>query len=217
MSLEEQLTRRGVDLALGERLVFPTGPVQDTEWDGTHSSLGQLKTVTLSSGRTIEADYVLISTGNIPNSSFVASADSGAVSDAGYIIVDHTLRVVPSSTESPLAGEYYSIGDVAATPGRKAASTANMEATALGKLLVAHLTSGKEMGQYSPTRMSGAVICLGQPHEGTDLGAGVYSFPWIGDVAAPQWILRRMAKDYFVNQTFFARFVGERKIGPEDG
>lgn len=54
----------------------------------------------LESGKTVEADYVFISTGNKPNSKLVEKADAGAVEMGKYVAVDNYLRVRTSASHS---------------------------------------------------------------------------------------------------------------------
>ena len=92
-SLETQLKEVNIDLITNDRVSIPAGPSDDSSaWDGSFGLQNGLKRVKLDSGKTLDADFVFISTGNKPNVSMVESKDPGAIAQ-GLIAVDEYLKV----------------------------------------------------------------------------------------------------------------------------
>lgn len=196
-NLQKQLGVRGVKVYLNDRAILQPGQ---------SGPLGSRQSIPLKSGETVEADYVLVSVGNVPNSAIVKAADPAAVSANGYVIVDSLFRVVPGSSASPLAGEYYALGDVAALPSWRTSVSASAEGPALGNIVAAEI-KGKSPKAYTPASMTGAcIVTLGDKG-----GAGQLPMPIFGTVSAPGFILGMKSKDFFARQ-FDARFTGATKV-----
>ncbi|KAL1406691.1 hypothetical protein Q8F55_008397 [Vanrija albida] len=207
-SLEAQLAARGVDVALGERVVFPSGDWKEGGWDGATGKLDRAHDIPLTSGRTVRADYIFASPGNRPNSALVSAVDGEAVTGAGHVVVDAEFRVV--SDDAALA-RVYALGDVATQAGRKTAGLAVYESRHASKVIAAHVKAA-EAGRvetargYTPIDWRSIVVPLGDG-TGDAVGAGVLDFKWFGMWAAPRWIIRWFAKDYFV-RNFYSLFKG---------
>lgn len=234
-SLSVQLRARGVDIILNNRVCFPTPlsgassdrtVVEDVPkvemaenatpeaeaWDGCDGLLSGLRTITLTSGQKVLADYVFAGTGNAPNSSLVSSADPSAINEAGYVAVDDQLRILAGPS---MGSGYYALGDVANTGGRKTAGQANLEARRLASILLAHIkceSKGHEprAKPYAVSSMRATLIPLGNGPGG--VGAGVLELGWLGTWRAPDWMLRWFAKEYFVSLHFVARYKGEMGV-----
>lgn len=213
-SLEAQLRERGVEVALGERVVFPTSSKSGgvDEWDGRTGVLGGTHAVPLTSGRRVEADYIFASPGNRPNSGLVAALDPDATSSAGHVLVDNEFRVV--SDEEAL-GRTYALGDVASQAGRKTAGLAVYESYFASRAIVAHVKAYEagtvEQGPvYTAPDQRSIVVPLGDG-TGSAIGAGVLDLRWFGIWGAPRWIIRWFAKDYFV-RNFYSLFKGSEEF-----
>ncbi|WOO84239.1 Fe-regulated protein 8 [Vanrija pseudolonga] len=209
-SLESQLRQRGVDVALDERVVFPSKSAVDEPdgWDGRTGVLGGTHSIPLTSGRRIDADYMFASPGNRPNSALVGALDPEATSAAGHVLVDGEFRVL--SDEAALA-RVYALGDVASQAGRKTAGLAVYESYFASMAIVAHIKAYEEGREeaakaYTPPDLRSIVVPLGDG-TGEAIGAGVIDLRWFGLWAAPRWIIRWFAKDYFV-RNFYTLFKG---------
>ncbi|TXT12783.1 hypothetical protein VHUM_01184 [Vanrija humicola] len=208
-SLGEQLVARGVNVALGERVVFPTGTVTNKdEWDGRTGKLGRTQAIPLTSGDIVEADYIFASPGNAPNSALVATVDPKATSSGGHVLVDGEFRV---QSDKPALARVYALGDVASNAGRKTAGLANYEAYYASRAIVAHVKAHEADREekapvYTAPDLRSIVVPLGDG-TGENIGAGVLDLRWLGVWAAPRWIIRWFAKDYFVRH-FHTLFKG---------
>lgn len=141
-ALTTQLKELNIDLITNDRVSIPSESSSESSvWDGSFGLQNGLKTVRLDSGKTLQADFVFISTGNKPNISLVQSKDAGAITQ-GLIAVDKNLKVRLPPTFSKLAADiqvvsksqnsiftenYYAIGDCASSPGWKTAAAAQAE------------------------------------------------------------------------------------------
>lgn len=200
------LKQRSVNVVLNDKVVFPSGPVTGSDWDGKSGPQGGVRRLRLQSGKSIEADYVFVSIGNTPNSGLVKEADPTALTNNNYIKVNSYFRVLPASSASVLAGEYYAIGDVAAVPGWKTAVAAGAEGPALAAVIDAEI-KGKKPKAYSPPAASPLVVSLG-----TKDGSGYLPLPIFGNVTAPGFIIGMKTKDFFAGKSFYPRFQGAQKV-----
>lgn len=201
-SLESQLAKRGVDVILGDRVV--SGPNNSPL---TAGPVGSLSSFSLRSGKTVEADYILLSTGNVPNSSLVRSADPGAVTPTGHIAVDALFRVLPSSDRSVMAGEYYALGDVASVPAWKTLVAIQSEAPALAKIIAAEVKGKKPQPYGVPGAAKNLVVTLGASG-----GGGQLMVPLWGQVSAPGLVVGMKSGDFFAGRSFFSRFRGAANV-----
>ncbi|KZO96629.1 FAD/NAD(P)-binding domain-containing protein [Calocera viscosa TUFC12733] len=96
----------GIDVVLEDTIVWPEGYTPG-------ETVGEKTVFHTTQGRTIEAQYVYLATGNVPNSSLVASIDPSAISKNGCIRVRPTFQV--DSTDPRLA-RVFAVGDVADVP-----------------------------------------------------------------------------------------------------
>ncbi|WOO83712.1 Apoptosis-inducing factor A [Vanrija pseudolonga] len=206
VALEKTLKQRSVNVVLNDKVVFPSGPVSGSDWDGTSGPQGGVRRLRLQSGKSIEADYVFVSIGNTPNSGLVKAADPTALTNNNYIKVNSYFRVLPGSSSSVLAGEYYAIGDVAAVAGWKTAVAAAAEGPALAGVIEAEI-KGKKPKAYSPPAAAPLVVSLG-----TKEGSGYLPLPIFGNVTAPGFVIGMKTKDFFAGKSFYPRFQGAQKI-----
>lgn len=198
-TLEAQLATRGVEIILGDRVVssspLATGPLPA----GT--------SLLLASGQVLEADYVFLSTGNVPNSSLVASADPKALTPSGHIAVDQYFHILPSDFNSIFSGAYYAIGDVASAPAWKTLASAQEEGIALANNIIAEIR-GRNPTPYAPGWTTNSVAVT----LGTRGGAGTLALPVVGDVCMPSGLLCLKSRDFFAGKSFFNRFKGPEKV-----
>lgn len=194
--LAKQLRKRSVEVILNDR----------AEIDGKIGALGTTQSIPLKSGKSVEADYIFVSTGNRPNSQLVADVDQGALTSNGYIIVDSLFRVVPGSDTSPMAGEYYALGDVASVKSWKTCVSAGAEGPALGAIIVAQV-KGKKPAAYTPPALAPLAVTLG-----TSGGAGNLPLPIIGNISMPSLVLKMKSNDFFAQRAFYSLFKGPEKV-----
>ncbi|TXT08664.1 hypothetical protein VHUM_02792 [Vanrija humicola] len=206
VALQKTLKQRHVNVVLDDKVVFPSGPVSGADWDGSSGPQGGVRKLQLRSGRSIEADYVFVSIGNTPNSGLVKAADPSALTKNNYIKVNSYFRVLPGSSASVLAGEYYAIGDVAGVAGWKTAVAAAAEGPALAAVIEAEI-KGKKPKSYSPPGAAPLVVSLG-----TKDGSGYLPLPIFGNVTAPGFVIGMKTKDFFAGKSFYPRFQGSQKI-----
>lgn len=201
-NLEKQLASRGVDVILGDRVAV--GP------SGAPLAMGPLpgvQSIPLVSGKTVEADYIFLSTGNVPNSALVAAADKAALTPSGHIAVDSLFRVIPGAQGTAMSGEYYALGDVASVPAWKTLVSAGNESPALAKIIDAEV-KGKTPAAYTPPRMGESLVVT----LGTAGGAGTLAFPYVGQWNAPGMVMGMKSKDFFAGKAFYSRFQGRDKV-----
>lgn len=206
-SLDKQLRALGVHLVLGEGITFPTSPAPG-EWDGKSGPLGGVHSLKLTGGGSVDADFVFVSIGNRPNSGLVRAADPGALTTNGYIRVDDHFRVQTSTPDSPLAGDYYALGDVANMPTWKTVVSIYDEAPACAAAVAASV-NGKNAKAFKPTPSAAMVVTLGGKG-----GAGTIPLPWWGNVSAPGFVMGMKNKDFFAGRAFYPRFKGADKVRP---
>jgi pyruvate/2-oxoglutarate dehydrogenase complex dihydrolipoamide dehydrogenase (E3) component len=226
--VDSQLRARGVEVILNDRVRFPNsdastngaanGVVKDEEaWDGREGLLPGLRTITLASGQTVQADCVFGGSGASPNSGLVSAVDPTALV-GGYIAVDPNFRILSSS---PTLAGVYALGDVANTGGRKTAGQRVGESRRLTVVLLAHLACEAKgvtptAKPYVPGFLQSILVPIGEGRggPGDGIGAGTVDLGWLGVWRAPEFLLRWFAKDYFCTQHFVARYQGE--VGVKD-
>lgn len=101
----QRFTERGIKTRLGSRVVIPPS--------GSFPSFQPGKTfdVELQDGSKVQADLVLMCTGQTPRSSLLASFAPDAITKDGFIDVSPTMQIQPAST--PLARKMFALGDIA--------------------------------------------------------------------------------------------------------
>lgn len=199
LSLEKQLATRNVDIILDDQVELPKGIKSGL--------LDKMTTFKTKTGKEIEADCIFISIGNRANSQFVKAADPGALSDvAARVLVDDYFRVKASSDDSPLAGQYYALGDVSAVPEWKTAVCVGNQAPALAKILLAEV-NGQTPTAYKPQPQTAICVPLG-----TQGGAGVIPVCGWFEIPMPGFIMGMKSKDFFSNKAFFSLFQGDEKL-----
>lgn len=205
-ALQRQLTARGVEFVLCDRVDFSAAEAE--EWGGKSGALGEMKRVPLVSGRYIMADYVFDSTGNKPNSQLVSSVDPGAVTTNGYVSIDSMFRIRGSHPQSIFKGQYYALGDVANAPSWKTGVAAMSEGEALAKIMTAEI-KGWPAKPYSPSsKLKESTVLLGSRG-----GAAIINLPIIGNIRAPDFVVDRKSRDFLADKIFFSRF---RQLGYTD-
>ncbi|BEI86973.1 hypothetical protein CcaverHIS002_0703190 [Cutaneotrichosporon cavernicola] len=196
-SLESQLHKRGVKLVFDDRVA--SGPNGAPLVPGP---LPKVESLPLVSGGSVEADFVFMSTGNIPNSDLIKAADPSALTPSGHIAVDAHFRVLSTTLK-----EAYALGDVASVPAWKTLVSAAAEGTALAKILAAEIKD-KVPSEYQPAKFDlSSIVTLGPPG-----GAGVLVLPWFGEVGAPGMVVGMKNGDFFAGKSFYARFKGADKV-----
>lgn len=206
-SLQQQLESRGVNLVLNDRVKFPQATPQPGEWDGRTGRLDKVTDIPLDSGKTVQADYIFLSSGNTPNAELVKEADPSALTNNGLIAVNEYFRVQPKSEDSILGGEYYALGDVASMRGNKTYAAASAEGPALASIISAEVRGAKP-APYTPSALSRSmVVTLG------DGGAGVLVLPFVGQLSAPGALISMKARDFMAGRNFFSHFKGPEGVG----
>ncbi|ORY20957.1 hypothetical protein BCR39DRAFT_502344 [Naematelia encephala] len=206
-NLEGQLKSLNIKVILNEKVEIPTGG--DTipgEWDGKFGLQDGIKKVQLSSGRTIEADFVFLSVGNKAESSLVANIDEKAlVNGMGEMIaVDQYLKV---KSTNPILKKYYAIGDAAASKGWKTAQGAGMDGDGAAANILAEIR-GKPLKVHVRPTIHGYIVTLG-----TKVGVGLLTLPLLGDTVMPWAMLKNMkGPALLVDDLFITRFKGSEKV-----
>ncbi|TKY89021.1 hypothetical protein EX895_002262 [Sporisorium graminicola] len=143
-SLLSQLEAKGVRVLLNDSLSLdgiPEGPV------------GRMETFTTKKGETISADYVMLCSGNKPNTKWIASIDANLVDPQTKLIKVNTTFGV----DAPGWGAYYALGDAAATPGPKTSYVAQKHGPA-----VAHNIAVTIKGETDQSKLKKAVAPPGK-------------------------------------------------------
>ncbi|KIJ32823.1 hypothetical protein M422DRAFT_35703 [Sphaerobolus stellatus SS14] len=106
----KRMNELGVELVLGDRAVIPAEgfPVGEGEFD-----------VQLQSGRRVRADFAIITIGQTPNSSLLASLSPSSILPSKFIDVKPTLQIA-----DPKYPHIFAVGDIANTGAGKAARPA---------------------------------------------------------------------------------------------
>jgi len=100
------LKKMGIEVILEDTIVWPEGYTPG-------ETVGEKTEFHTQNGTIIEAQYVYQATGNIPNSSLVASIDPSAIAKNGCIRTHRTLQV---NSADPRLQRVFVVGDVADTP-----------------------------------------------------------------------------------------------------
>lgn len=115
-----RFAERGIQTHLGSRVVIPPSGVF-SEFEA-----GKTFEVKLQDGTVVEADLVLMCTGQTPRSDLLAEFDPSAVTSDGFINVLPTLQLLsPSST--PLHSRIFALGDIANTGAGKTVRAATTQ------------------------------------------------------------------------------------------
>ncbi|EIW72649.1 hypothetical protein M231_06549 [Tremella mesenterica] len=192
-----------IDVILDDRAISSDIP---GEWDGSIGSQGGIKEVKLRSGKSVETDFVFLGVGNKVNVDLVKRADTGAL--AGSLIhVDEYLRITSTSPESPLKENYYAIGDCSSTPGWKTSQGAQADAQGLAPIIVADCKL-RPAKPYKRSKMHGLFIPIGTAH-----GRGYVTFPLLGDVFFPEFMVKKAkGTDLFFTGGFLKLFQGAESV-----
>lgn len=98
---------RGIKTVLGTRVKLPVS-------GGFPAfSYGQMFDVEMQDGGKVQADLVLLCTGQTPRSSLLASFAPTAITEDGFINVKPTMQIHPSTPSSPLESRIFAVGDIA--------------------------------------------------------------------------------------------------------
>lgn len=203
--LERQLRQRGIRLQLKDGVDFAAAKGSGA-WEGVPGPLGGMRTIPLTSGATVQADYVFNSTGNKPNADLVRWADPGSLTTNGYVSVDAYFRVRTRTPNSPLVGHYYAIGDVSNTPSWKTAEAAITEGEALARIIANRLRGVAPTPYSPPSRLMQSTVLLGSSG-----GSSIRRIPIIGCVRSEGQV-REKSHDFHAGKNFFSRFRGQRRF-----
>ncbi|KAK4052464.1 hypothetical protein OIV83_002266 [Microbotryomycetes sp. JL201] len=146
-SLSEQLQKLGVKVVYGTKV----------DVDGLDTGKIDSRSFNLGQAGTVQADYILIATGNKPNTSLVSQYDSAAVNSAGLVKVQPTLQLVSHDN-------MFAIGDVTDVQETKLAY--NSEAHV--PVIVSNVLSLIKQSATSKTLKPGAkvIVVTCGPHGG---------------------------------------------------
>lgn len=206
-ALEKQLAARGVEIICSDRVDFEAARAPG-EWGGRPGLLGRMRSITLVSGRQVNADYVFNSTGNVPNAQLVRDADPTALTTNGYVSIDCYFRI-NADPDGPLRENYFALGDVANAPSWKTGVAAQEEGRRLGVILE-DIIAGRMPRKYTiPRHLRESCVVLGSRG-----GAAVMRLPLLGNVRAPSFVVDKKAQDFLAGKNFFARFKGAQRVTP---
>jgi NADH dehydrogenase FAD-containing subunit len=168
-SVMDELTKKGVDVVLGERL-----DQRLTEHGFQH------QTLTTTSGKEIESDVQLVCTGFRPLGELVEKIDPALVTAAGAIKVNAKLQVA-----SPRLSHVFALGDASDHPAPKMAFFARAQAKFLGNELakVARKEKASVTKEFPQTSVSAMILSLGP-------NGGVSQLPVFGGLVLGDWVTR---------------------------
>ncbi|GAA6006716.1 hypothetical protein JCM11491_003154 [Sporobolomyces phaffii] len=151
--IKRRFEELGVETVLGSRAEIPAG--------GFKHGGGEPSTVRTLDGRSVEADCIIQSTGQTPNSQLVSSFAPSAIASNGFVSVDRTLAVSPRSKveADELDGRVFAIGDIADTGAQKAARPAMAHARVLAQNVV-KLVTGESRSSFDSIVVAPSAIHL---------------------------------------------------------
>lgn len=114
----QRFAERGIHTVLGSRVVIPPSGAFP------QSTQGQLFDVALQDGRKVQADLVLLCTGQTPRSDLLTSFAPTAITADGFIDVRPTMQIHPSSPSSQLEPKIFALGDIANSGAGKSVRSA---------------------------------------------------------------------------------------------
>ncbi|KAK9747440.1 hypothetical protein K7432_018132 [Basidiobolus ranarum] len=122
------LKNSGVNTILGQTITLPEGI--------NNGSLGETKTFNLSSGETVEADFILLGIGSRPNNDIVVAGLGQSAVDlkSGRVLVNSTLQL----KEYP---NIFAIGDINSIAENKMAAWTGAHAAIVGKNIKALISN----------------------------------------------------------------------------
>ncbi|WVQ62331.1 uncharacterized protein L199_000470 [Kwoniella botswanensis] len=176
-------------------------------WNGQFGLQPSLVSLKLTSGQTLEADYVYPGCGMKPNSRLVRDVDEGAL-DGDLIRVNEYLKVATNNSGESIfsKGIYYAVGDVCSSPGFKIARTAIVNAQKAATNIINEIKK-KPLSKYSAGPISHLDLPLG-PNE----GAGMTTFGWLGTwVFGSRFTTMIRGKTSGTERIFVGRFRGEKR------
>ncbi|KDE07188.1 hypothetical protein MVLG_02588 [Microbotryum lychnidis-dioicae p1A1 Lamole] len=146
----------GITTVLGSRAVIPAEGfnVQGRE---------QNQVVRTQNGDEVKADYVIESTGQTPNSAYLASFAPSTLTPSKYVRVTSALQVDAQGVEDEevkkVAGRIFAVGDIADSGAPKAARPGIAQATIVANN-IAKLVAGEEASSFETYHPNPAAIHL---------------------------------------------------------
>lgn len=128
--LIHQLKARGVRLILNDFI---------NTYSLRNGPLDSVQTFTTSTGESISADYVLLTSGGKPNTKWLQSLDSSMINSDGLIKVSPTFNIL-----APGWDRFFAVGDAASTPGPKTSFMASQHAPLAAHNVVASIKGETE-------------------------------------------------------------------------
>ena len=144
--IADRCNELGIDMMSGSRVRLPTGG---------YPTDGSLFNVELENGKTIPADFAVICTGQIPQSTLVKDIAAESVNPDGFIKTLRTLQI--SSDQYP---NVFAVGDIAATGAHKAARPGGAQAELICKN-VQHLLTEEALETYDNIPPAAIHLTLG--------------------------------------------------------
>lgn len=144
--IEERCRDLGISMKLGARVKIPPGGYPS---DGSHFN------VELIDGSNIPADFAIVCTGQVPQSSLLQALSPQSIDGDGFIRTLKTLQI--SDAAHP---NVFAVGDVAATGAHKAAKPGGKQA-ALVTTNIQHLLSKEPLEEYNVTDPPAIHLTLG--------------------------------------------------------
>ncbi|GAA5823293.1 hypothetical protein JCM11251_007555 [Rhodosporidiobolus azoricus] len=170
-SLLKQVKDLGVEVVLGQRVNglegLETGPIE-----------GGTREFKLSNGEVVRADYIMIGTGNNPNTSFIRTLDPSLLNSRKQVLVKPTFQLAPPGSSTEGKGKYdhiFAIGDITDVPETKMVAHASKHGPIAAANLLALLASsspGSKPSSSLPLKNYGAAGQLMMISLGPSGGAG---------------------------------------------
>ncbi|KZT51755.1 FAD/NAD(P)-binding domain-containing protein [Calocera cornea HHB12733] len=144
------LQEMGIEVILEDTVLWPEGYTPG-------ETVREKMVFHTAKGRTIEAQYVYLATGNVPNSSLISSLDPSAIAKSGCIRVHPTFQV---DSSHPALQRVFAMGDVADVPEVKLLGGSLRHGRTVAANVLS-LIAGKEPTRKHTPRPAASYVTLG--------------------------------------------------------
>ncbi|GAA5894439.1 hypothetical protein JCM6882_004822 [Rhodosporidiobolus microsporus] len=173
-SLKKQLEGLGVDVVLGQKVLgegLETGAVDGGE-----------REFQLSGGGSVKADYIMVATGNSPNTSFIGAFDPSLLNSSRQVLVKPSFQLAPPS-KTDKYDHIFAIGDITDVPESKLVAHAGnhgpiVAANLLALIKASSSNASKPSSSSLPLKSYGAGARMIGISVGPGGGAG-QAFGWV--------------------------------------
>ncbi|GAA1866887.1 dihydrolipoyl dehydrogenase [Myceligenerans crystallogenes] len=218
--LERAFRKRGIDFTLGDRFT----EVKPTTVDGADGVR-----VTLESGRTLDAELLLVAVGRGPRTADLGFEAAGVRLERGFVVTDERLR---TGVPTPAGGHVWAVGDI--VPGLQLAHRGFAQGVFVAESIAAERAAQGAPSGSGTTTSSGTVggLTAPTPVDETTIPRITYCEPEVASVGVTEARARELygadavetleynlagnGKSRILGTTGFAKLV-RRKDGPVVG